>query len=173
MHVDPKDLQFASMVIASQVKNLRRSGAIRRNEAENFAADLMARLLAVWETYDPARAPREAFINVVVSTQAVSLLRERNAQKRRGEPRSLDAIADLLVDDTAADGKWQHVINLRIDLAGVVPLLTPLQRQLVDQLQRDSLAPIAQQMGIPRSTLRKQCDLIREVFRDAGLEQYL
>lgn len=173
MQIDPKDLQFANMVIAIEVKDLNRRGVIRVGEMESFASELMARLLAVWDTYDPARAPREAFVNIVVSSQSASLLRERNAQKRRGTPQSLDGIADLLVDRAASDGRQQHIINLRIDLAGVMPLLTPFQRQLVDLLQRDALAPIAEQMGIPRRTLRDQCARIREVFRDAGLEEYL
>lgn len=173
MQIDPKDLQFANMVIASEIKDLSRRGVIRKDEIDNFASELMARLLAVWDTYDPARAPREAFVNIVVRSQIASLLREKHAQKRRGTTQSLDSVADLLVDRTASEGRQQHIINLRIDLAGVMPLLTPLQRQLVDLLQRDSLAPIAEQMGIPRRTLRDQCARIRDVFRDAGLEEYL
>jgi DNA-directed RNA polymerase specialized sigma24 family protein len=173
MQIDPKDLEFANMVIATEVNALIECGSIRRDEQGHFTSELLARLLAVWETYDPARAPREAFINIVISSQCVSLLRERNAQKRRGTTQSLDGLADVLVDRATSEGRQQHIINLRIDLAGVMPLLTPLQRQLVDLLQRDALAPIAEQMGIPRRTLRDQCARIREVFRDAGLEEYL
>jgi len=173
MQIDPKDLQFANVVISAEVKKLFLRGVIRRDEQDGFASELMVRLLAVWETYDPARGPREAFINTVVSSQLVSLLRERYAQKRRGNPGSIDAVADSIVDPASLGGRPQHLINLQIDLAAVMHLLSPLQRQIVDHLRREPLTPVAEQMGIPRRTLRDQCARIRDVFRDAGLEEYL
>ncbi len=172
MQIDPKDLQFANVVISAEVKKLFLRGVIRRDEHEDFGSELMVRLLSVWETFDPARGPREAFINQVVSTQLVSILRERYAQKRRGTTQPIDAVADPIVDPTSWDGRQQHVINLQIDLAAVMHLLTPLQRQILDHLRREPLTPVAEQMGIPRRTLRDQCARIREVFRDAGLEEY-
>ena len=75
----------------------------------------------------------------VVSTQLVSLLRERYAQKRRGTTQPIDAVADPVVDPASWDGRQQHVINLQIDLAAVMHLLTPLQRQIVDHLRREPL----------------------------------
>lgn len=173
MHIDPYDLRFASMVIGSEVKSLLSRGVLRRDERENFASELMARLLDVWDTYDPERGPREAFVNIVVSSQVASLLREKYAQKRCGKSRPLCESDELVLDRASSDGRQQHSLNLRIDLAGIISRLTPLQVELVDRLQRDSLAPIAEQMGIPRRTLRDQCARIREIFRDAGLEEYL
>lgn len=173
MQIDPKDLQFTNIVISAEMRKLHLRGILRSDEMEPFASEVLARLLAVWDSYDPNRGPREAFINTVVSNLIASLLRERYAQKRRGTTQPLDVVADVLVDRATSEGRQQHIINLRIDLAGVMPLLTPFQRQLVDLLQRDALAPIAEQMGIPRRTLRDQCARIREIFRDAGLEEYL
>jgi len=173
MQIDPKDFQFANIVISAEVNKLYLRGVIRRDEQQDFASELMVRLLAVWETYDPARGPREAFINTVVNSQLVSLLRGRYAQKRRGTTQPIDAVADPIVDPVSWDGRQQHVINLQIDLAAVMHLLSPLQRQIVDHLRREPLTPVAGQMGIPRRTLRDQCARIRDVFRDAGLEEYL
>ena len=173
MQIDPKDFQFANIVISAEVNKLYLRGVIRRDEQQDFASELMVRLLAVWETYDPARGPREALINTVVNSQLVSLLRGRYAQKRRGTTQPIDAVADPIVDPVSWDGRQQHVINLQIDLAAVMHLLSPLQRQIVDHLRREPLTPVAGQMGIPRRTLRDQCARIRDVFRDAGLEEYL
>jgi len=173
VQIDPKDFQFANIVISAEVNKLYLRGVIRRDEQQDFASELMVRLLAVWETYDPARGPREALINTVVNSQLVSLLRGRYAQKRRGTTQPIDAVADPIVDPVSWDGRQQHVINLQIDLAAVMHLLSPLQRQIVDHLRREPLTPVAGQMGIPRRTLRDQCARIRDVFRDAGLEEYL
>jgi RNA polymerase sigma factor (sigma-70 family) len=173
MQIDPQDLHFASMVIASETKSLGRRGLIRDNDAENFASELMARLLANWHTYDPQRGPREAFVNVVVSSQSTSLRREMNAQKRRGHTHSVEPIADQLADRAASEAARRHHTNLKLDLASVVTALTPIQQQLVVRLQRDPLTTIAKRLGVPRRTLRDRCDRIRDVFRDAGLEVYL
>ena len=173
MHIDPKDLQFANIVILAEMKKLHLRGVLRSDEMEPFASEVLARLLAVWQSYEPTRGPREAFINTVVSNVIASLLRERYAQKRRGATHQLDAVADVLVDRATSEGRQQHIINLRIDIADVMPRLTPFQRQIVDLLQRDALTPVAKQLGIPRRTLRDQCARIRDVFRDAGLEEYL
>jgi len=173
MQIDPKDLQFTNIVISAEMKKLHLRGILRSDETEPFASEVLARLLAVWESYDATRGPREAFINTVVSNLIASLLRERYAQKRRGTTQPLDGVADVLVDRATSDGRQEHIINLRIDLANVLPRLTPFQRQIVDLLQRDALTPVAEQLGIPRRTLRDQCARIRDVFRDAGLEEYL
>lgn len=173
MQIDPKDLQFTNIVISAEMKILQLRGILRSDEMEPFASEVLARLLAVWDSFDPARGPREAFINTVVSNLIASLLRERYAQKRRGTTQPLDGVADVLVDRATSDGRQEHIINLRIDLANALPRLTPFQRQIVDLLQRDALTPVAEQLGIPRRTLRDQCARIRDVFRDAGLEEYL
>lgn len=173
MQIDPKDLQFTNIVISAEMKKLHLRGILRSDEMEPFASEVLARLLAVWDSFDPARGPREAFINTVVSNLIASLLRERYAQKRRGTTQPLDGVADVLVDRATSDGRQEHIINLRIDLANALPRLTPFQRQIVDLLQRDALTPVAEQLGIPRRTLRDQCARIRDVFRDAGLEEYL
>jgi RNA polymerase sigma factor (sigma-70 family) len=173
MQIDPKDLQFTNIVISAEMKKLHLRGILRSDEMEPFASEVLARLLAVWDSFDSARGPREAFINTVVSNLIASLLRERYAQKRRGTTQPLDGVADVLVDRATSDGRQEHIINLRIDLANALPRLTPFQRQIVDLLQRDALTPVAEQLGIPRRTLRDQCARIRDVFRDAGLEEYL
>ena len=173
MQIDPKDLQFTNIVISAEMKKLHLRGILRSDEMEPFASEVLARLLAVWESYDATRGPREAFINTVVSNLIASLLRERYAQKRRGTTQPLDGVADVLVDRATSDGRQEHIINLRIDLANALPRLTPFQRQIVDLLQRDALTPVAEQLGVPRRTLRDQCARIRDVFRDAGLEEYL
>lgn len=173
MHIDPKDLQFTNIVIRAETKKLQRRSILHSDEMEPFASEVLARLLAVWKSYDPTRGPREAFINTVVSNLITSLLRERYAQKRRGTTQPIESVADLLVDRATSEESHENVINLRIDLSEVIPRLTTFQREIVELLQRDALTTVAGQLGIPRRTLRDQCARIREVFRDAGLEKYM
>jgi RNA polymerase sigma-70 factor (ECF subfamily) len=173
MKIDPKHISFADLVIRTQVKWLRERGIIRRSEAEDFASDLMAQLLEAWDGFDPERGTREAFINQVVSTRILSLLRDRRAQKRRGNPLSLDVDGDSIADPAGAGDAWIRTIDLRVDLEAARRKLSPKQRALCDQLLREALSPASREMGVPRSTLRYAVTKIRQIFRDAGLEEYL
>jgi DNA-directed RNA polymerase specialized sigma24 family protein len=173
MQIDPKDLQFANVVIPAEVKKLFLRGIIRRDEQEDFASELMVRLLAVWETYDPARGPREAFINQVVNTRLVSILRERHSRTRRAKTEPINPRDERLADPTWSGDGWLRQIDLRVDLTVAFGKLNPKQRAICDQLLREALSPAAKEMGVPRSTLRDAVAKIRQIFRDAGLEEYL
>jgi RNA polymerase sigma factor (sigma-70 family) len=173
MLIDPEDLQFATMVIARRIQTLQRSGAIRKGEEEDFAAELMLDLLGVWEEFDPKRGTREAYINTVVTTRSVSLLRKRKAQKRGSARPAADIdpgeCADHQTDGEAAE---RHS-DLKADLEVVMERLSPMQQRLVNRLMRDAVKPVADALGMPRSTLRGHCRRMRDIFKDAGLEGYL
>ncbi|MES1171250.1 MAG: sigma factor, partial [Actinomycetota bacterium] len=173
MKIDPKHLAFANVVIRTEVKKLRERGVIRRADAEDIASELMAQLLDVWDRFDPERGSREAFINHVVSTRLLSLLRDRRAQKRRGTPRPLDPDDEIANDHSWSGDGWRRQIDLRVDLEVAFGKLNQRQRELCDQLLREALTPAAKGMGVPRSTLRYVVIKVREIFRDAGLEEYL
>jgi RNA polymerase sigma-70 factor, ECF subfamily len=173
MKIDPQHLAFANIVIRAEIKKRRQRGIIRRADAEDIASEVMARLLEVWDRFDPERGNREAYINQVVSTRLVSLLRERNAQKRRAKIEPIDAGDERLADRSWCGDEWLRVIDLRVDLNIAFSKLSPKQRAICDQLLRDLVSPAAKEMGVPRSTLRYAVTKIRQIFRDAGLEEYL
>jgi len=173
MHIDPHDLSFANLVIRAEVKKLRARGVVRRDDAEDFASELMVQLLAVWDQYDQARATREAFINQVVNTRLVSILRDRRAQKRDARVEPLDGRdvgRDARVGDSADP---LRIVDLKIDLKAALERLRPQDRELCEWLERDALKPVSDETGIPRRTLRDWRQRIRDVFRDAGLDEYL
>lgn len=174
MDVDLIIIEFASKVITSEVRTLRVRGVIHRSEEDDIAGALMLQLLEAWDGFDPDRAPAEAFINQVVSTRLISILRKCNAQKRRGRTESIDASDDRIVDPTTwSGGEWRRQIELKSDLKAAMEKLTPKQREICNMLLREAVTPAARELGIPRSTLRDAIAKIRDVFRDAGLEDYL
>lgn len=173
MKIDPKHLAFANVVIRTEVKKLRERGVIQRTDEEDISSELMAHLLEVWPRLDPRRGSPEAFINQVVGTRLVSILRHRRAQKRRGTTRSIDADDARAVEHPCSSDRWPRQIDLRVDLEIAYGMLTSPQRELCDQLLWDVLTSAAKDLGLPRSTLRYAALKIRKVFRDAGLEHYL
>ena len=173
MKIDPKHIAFANLVIRTATNKYRDRGVIRHSDREDIASELMTQLLEVWEQFDPKRGTREAFINQVVNTRLVSILRERHSGKRRAKTEPIKADDERLADRTWFGKGWLRQIDLRVDLAIAFSKLTPKQRAICDQLLREALSPAAKAMGVPRSTLRDAVVKIRDVFRDAGLEEYL
>lgn len=173
MQMDSNDLQFAIVVIAAEVKKLYVRGIVRRDEQEDLRSELMVRLLAEWGRFDPGRGALEAFVNRVVRTQLVSWLRARNAQKRSAAIHPIDAVAEPRADPDSWDGRQQLVSDLRIDLAEAEGLLSPLEKEIVDNLRREPLKQVAEQMGVPRRTLRDRKDRIREIYGICGVNEYL
>jgi hypothetical protein len=80
---------------------------------------------------------------------------------------------DPPIDRAWSGDGWRRRIDLRVDLEIAFGKLSPRQRAICDELLREALSPAAKELGVPRSTLRDAVAKIREVFRDAGLEDYL
>ncbi|MGD9791125.1 MAG: sigma-70 family RNA polymerase sigma factor [Phycisphaerales bacterium] len=173
MDIDPQDLGFARMVIGATTRRLRTNGTLTTDESTDFAAELMARLLTAWESYDPDRGAREAFINSVVSNASTSLLRERSAQKRQGRMVPLGPVAEFHVDRSEAVSRAQDHADLRIDIEVALRVLTPGERTIVDMLRRDTVVSVAKELGIPRRTLRDIISRIARLLEDEGLEKYM
>lgn len=173
MNIDPSIIAFAKTVINAELKKLSDRGIIRLSESEDIASSLLAAVVAAWPNFDPDRAPAEAFINQIVNTRLVSILRKRSARKRRAGTEPISQNEDRLVDPRWSDGAWRDQIDLRLDMQIVIGKLTPRQREICDQLMREAITPAARQMGVPRTTLRDAAAKIRDIFRDAGLEEYL
>lgn len=173
MQIDPKNLSFAILVIRAEVNKLRARGVIRRDDAEDFASELMLQLLTECRRYEQAPAPIEAMINQIVSTRTVSILRKRHAKKRAASVEPL-AGRDVGRDARVGDGDDPlRIVDLKIDLKTALERLRPQDRELCEWLERDALKPVADEKGIPRRTLRDWRQRIHDVFRDAGLDEYL
>lgn len=172
MPIDPKDIEFARTILYAEIRQLRLRGAIRPSDEDDIAGSVMVHLVEAWPSFDPTRGPAEAFIQQVVSTRLVSVLRERNARKRRWPVQHTGTGADEPAAPAWSDDRWSRLIDLRMDLDAAMRRLSPKQRAICDQLLRDLLTHAAKEMGIPRRTLRDNVAKIRRVFRDAGLEEY-
>ncbi len=171
MHIEPRLIDFAEMVIAAEVRKLVRSGTIRRADAEDTRGEMMAILLTVWDMYDPIRGTREAFINKVVGTRLVSFLRAKYAKKRGRQPQALDAASSVAAPIAAED--TENDMHRRFDVEDAIRALPPDQREIANVLLRENVSDAAKELDMARSTLRGACAAIRANFYDRGLEEYL
>ena len=173
MTIDPTTIDFIHLVVHRTITDLRRRGLVRRDEHQDCASQLILEVLRAWDGFDPERGTPQAFVNQVVSTRANSLLRRRAAKKRQLRTSPFDNAASHLTDAAANGPECEAASDLRGDLDVVLSRLTPRQRDVCDQLLRESVSPAARELGLPRSTVRDEIARIRVVFEEAGLDQYL
>jgi RNA polymerase sigma-70 factor (ECF subfamily) len=173
MIIDPTTVDFIHLVVHRTVTDLRRRGLVRRDEHQDCASALILEVLRVWANFDPERGTPQAFVNQVVSTRTNSLLRRRAAKKRRLRAGTLDGAAGRVADESADGRVRERASDLHGDLAVVLGRLTDRQRDICDQLLRESVSPAARELGLPRSTVRDEIARIRVVFEEAGLGEYL
>jgi RNA polymerase sigma-70 factor (ECF subfamily) len=60
-----------------------------------------------------------------------------------------------------------------MDLDRAIASLPDELRDLCERLRYDTMAEIAREMGVPRTTLYDRLSKLRDAFREAGLEDYL
>ena len=173
MITDPSTIEFIHVVTHRAVADLRRRGLVRRDEHHDCASALILEVLRAWDIFDPERGTPQAFVNQVVSTRTNSLLRRRAAKKRRLRAGTLDGAAECTADETTHGPTCEAACDLRGDLNAVLSKFTPRQRDICDQLLRESVSPAARELGLPRSTVRDEIARIRVIFEEAGLGEYL
>src|SRR5205085_11730290 len=83
--LDDSSLNIATLagpVIRRKVQQLVARAELSRQDRQDFAQDLLVRLLQRLPAFDPARGHLPAFIKIVVERCAANLLRSRRATKR-------------------------------------------------------------------------------------------
>ena len=152
------------------------------------ADDLLQECLLHWwlqrKRYQQQRgASRRTFMRRVLNAKLVDLTREAGAAKRGcGRPAdSLDREVGeekedglVLGDLVPGDVDMEAESSLGVDHQRGVALLTERQRVVIRALADGwRVTDISRRSGLSRGTLYEELQRIRQVFRDAGLEEYL
>jgi RNA polymerase sigma-70 factor (ECF subfamily) len=163
------------------------------DDVADIKQDLIVALLERLPRFDPARASYNTYVDRVVASRVVDLLRRRNAEMRdhRREAGSLNAKIDTgggkPVQRLATISRGEQYLRtgkhtrsarerarLRFDTASVLDSLTPELRRGAEMLQTKSVSQVARELVIPRSTF---CDnhlaQLREAFAAKGMADYL
>jgi RNA polymerase sigma-70 factor (ECF subfamily) len=134
---------------------------------------------------------RLAYIATLIDNRLIDFLRRAYAEKR--DYRRLGSLHVLISEDDgvflelgqtlaeqAHHGRLRRqtrtqreVIELRHDVATVLRRLPPDLRELAELLSMKSLAEIARDCGIPRTTLQGRVHKLRRIFERANLHEYL
>jgi RNA polymerase sigma-70 factor (ECF subfamily) len=165
-------------LIRSKARRLRGPLRLNEHDLEDLMQDCHAELVQKLRHYNPARRSLDVFAGTVLRNFLSNYLRNRFAQRRDPRKvRSLDAtLRSDRVPETRDDSDGRSAfdeVDLRLDTRAAVDALAPHLRELADRLTRQSVAEIARDTGIPRSTLQSRLQSVRRVFERFGLEKYL
>lgn len=174
---------YAVRLIGFKAWMLTRRRAFARDDQEDIEHDLWLDLLERLPKYDPAKATLNTFIALVVERRVATLIRDRSTEKR--SPDREECSLDDQVRD--ADGRVVPRHETTPEAASDPGRLRDLERDvarvlagLSDELRAAALAlafgtqnSVGPELGISRRAMANAVDELREILRDAGLDQYL
>ncbi|HPF34960.1 MAG TPA: sigma-70 family RNA polymerase sigma factor [Candidatus Nanopelagicales bacterium] len=184
---------YARDVIRHKARQLIGKYGFTRDDYDDLQQEMMLDLLRRLGKYDPSKAGLNTFVARIVDRKVSTLIRHQRQEKRdyRRQVCSLDAqvedqdgqargLDEVLSQDAYDDEVARHDrpeaerLDLRLDLSLVLDELPEDLRQLPLRLQSRTVAEIARELGVPRSTLyEKGIARLRKIFEDKGLREYL
>jgi RNA polymerase sigma factor (sigma-70 family) len=158
-------------LIRRKSRQMARRAALTEQDCEDLEQEVLLRLLRRLPPPEFGRARFEALVLTILRHTAANLLRARRAAKRGyGRARPLYPGDDV----PAARGRGaQDLADLADDLASVLARLPPEDRDLAEHLKCQSIAAVARERGVPRTTLCAAIRRLRARFERAGLRGYL
>lgn len=163
------------------------------DDYDDLQQEMMLDLLRRIGRYDPDKAGLNTFVSRIVDRKISNLIRHQRQEKRDyrlqvlpldaqvedqdGQPRGLDEI----VSQDAYDSEvGRHDLpeaarsDLKIDISQALDELPAELLDLARRLQTRTVAEIARELAVPRSTLyEKGIARLRKIFEDKGLREYL
>jgi RNA polymerase sigma factor (sigma-70 family) len=168
----PGDLALSiRRVIAAKARSLIGQYGLQPQDRPDVEQDLAARVVDRLAGHDPSRSTPEGFAARIVDQAVANLLRDRRAKKRT-PPKPPTAAPAEEVPDPRADNELR-LCDLAEDLKAALADLPDELRALAERLKRETVSQAARAMGVPRSSLYRPVDKLRQVFERAGLRDYL
>lgn len=175
---------FAAGLIRRKARQLLGKYGFGVHDLQEIQQTLVVRLLLALQSFDPTRSNAFKFSTAVVERAVASIVRDRQAQKRNQETRSLaepdqehttlgeslDQHCDQRRNDTRSD---QERLELAMDVAEVLARLPDELRRIAELRMSNSTAEVARILGVPRTTINERLKDLHGWFYNAGLEEYL
>lgn len=148
----------------------------KSTDREDIEQDLTLDYLKREERLDPRRAPRMAFIRIIVNRSAASLIRKRTCASRDFR-RSIQTSAGVAGNEhstreVADISQVAHVRDLQLDLADAMDTLETDLREVAKLLTENRQAEVARQRNCSRDEMLRIIKRIRQHFESLGLRDY-
>lgn len=188
---DPSDDPFTRGIIRRKVKQLIGRAGFTQQDREDLEQDLFVRVLQSLPKFNPDQAHRNKFITTVVERYVANILRNKQAEKRdHRRISSLNVMIEITeegptelaqtIGDRELDARLgrhrraeEELTQLAFDLADVMSTLPETWRTLLELRKSRTMQEVADEMGVPRTTLNDWMRRIRRRFENAGMQDYL
>jgi RNA polymerase sigma factor (sigma-70 family) len=184
--LDPADEEAVRRAIRRAVGKVR----LRRQDRDDLSQDLWARALRALRAFDPGRGTLDALVSVVVRHGVSTYFRDQLAARRYGRGTvSLNRVT--LRDGEAVELEQTvgaHEFDARrlyhppgeaeqreraLDLEEALARLPSPYRELAEELKTKSLAEVAREQGVARSTLQGRVRKLLRLLGDLGVRSFL
>jgi DNA-directed RNA polymerase specialized sigma24 family protein len=187
---DPSHDQVIAGLIRTKAKRLVGQAGFKQQDCLDLENELARCVYARLQAFDSGRGDIESFVHTVAQNCAANILRDRRAGKRAsGYMVSLNTIAKGCAGPTelaatisqveydAQRGRQprsaEELAQLALDVTEVIAGLSPALRDFAVRLSTDSLAQVARDLGMARTTVYKHVNALRCIFESKGLRRYL
>ena len=186
--IDP----YAAGLIRFKARRLVGQAGFTASDREDIEQELILDLLRRRPKYNPKRAQRNTFIARVVEHRLATLIEAQKAGIRDyrrcrcslnecfedADGRSVERVdtfdqEDYLLRTGGQSRPSEELSALAIDVAAVLETLPPELRELCRRLKAETVTEISRDTGVPRGTIYESIKKLREIFKDAGLRNYL
>ena len=186
--IDP----YAAGLIRFKARQLVGQAGFTASDREDIEQELTLDLLRRLPKYNPKRAQLNTFIARVVEHQLASLIEAQKAGIRDyrrcrcslnecfedADGRSVERVdtfdqEDYLLRTGGQSRPSEELSALAIDVTAVLEGLPRELRNLCWRLQAETVTEISRDTGVPRGTIYESIKKLREIFKDAGLRNYL
>jgi RNA polymerase sigma-70 factor (ECF subfamily) len=189
---DPPRLDsFTKGFVKKCARKLAGKFGFKRQDRDEIEQQLYLKLARHLHAADADDPRWKAFVAITVRRHVASIIRNSEAKKR--DHRRVCSIhvqieaGDDLVElaDVISDGEVpsrrglvrrsaQQLAELALDVRScMAELPDDKERDVCERLMHDSISQVAQDIGIPRTTLNGRLGKVRRRFEERGLREYL
>jgi RNA polymerase sigma-70 factor (ECF subfamily) len=185
-------LQYALKRTHFKARQMVGIAGLTEGDLHNVRQELLADLIHRLPHYDGSRAGLKTFVSRIIDNCRARIIERREAPSRsyHREQGSLDnwthdedglwvRVGEMLTEDEAVAPlgifrrSAEEQSDLAHDTAAILARLPEELRELAVRLQTQSVAEIAREMGLSRTTVYQWIERLRTVFFEAGMKNYL
>jgi RNA polymerase sigma factor (sigma-70 family) len=183
--------RFTWGIVKKKALQLVGRPGIRDQDRPDLEQHLLLKVAQRAAAFDPGRGHSNVFVTTIVERAVANMVRDNRAEKR--DPTRVCSLNAPVANDDgntvelgATVGQHEHdarhqrhtrsqqeQAELANDVQDVIAALPDRLRQLAEQLKTMTVADIARETGIARSTINDRITELRRRFEKSGLREYL
>lgn len=178
--------------VRKKARKLIKHKCFLSSDLEDLEQELMIDLLSKLIHYDSSKSSLQTFTQNIIENKASNMIRDIS-RKKRGSQMAICSLyepigigdnkdeAYLLIDTISADSRFYEYsisdltrqLEFEFDVRQVINKLPDNLGKLCKLLQIMTVAEIAEETGTSRNTVYKALKMLRTIFADSNLQDYL